>query len=212
MTARIRSRYSRVAIALHWAIGLAILLMIWVGWWMSEAINSPDPATTAAAFKAFQFHKSLGLVILALTLVRLLWRLMHRPPPLPATMKGWERGLAHATHGVLYLLMLALPLSGWLYVSAGWNVARGVPFPVATVWFGLFEWPHIPGIATRENNARAAFAGTAMNIHAWLAWGALTLIVVHAVAALKHHLVDRDDVLARMLPLLRPRKPKKEAE
>jgi cytochrome b561 len=212
MTGVSRSRYSSVAIVLHWTIGLAILLMIWVGWWMTESGSNPDPATAAAVFKAYQFHKSLGLAILVLTVLRLLWRLGHRPPPLPEAMSPLARGLAHATHGLLYLLMLAMPLSGWLYVSAGWNVALDVPFPVPTLWFGLFEWPHVPGIASMATAARAAFAGTALEAHEWLAWGALVLIVIHAAAALKHHLIDRDDILARMLPLLRQRKSVKEME
>jgi cytochrome b561 len=203
MSVRQRSRYSRVAILLHWTIGLGILLMIYVGWWMSENVDNPTVAMQV--FKAYQFHKSLGLTLLLLTLLRLVWRIGHRPPALPAAMAPWERATARLTHVLLYGLMLALPLTGWLYVSAGWNAARGVPFPVPTMWFGLFEWPHVPGIAMLETEARAAFAGTAIEVHEWLAWGALALVLLHVVAALKHHWIDRDDVMAQMLPLLRRR-------
>ena len=115
-------RYSAVAVALHWVIALCILSMIPMGWWMTAAIE--QPGSQAAAYRLFQLHKSIGFLILALTLVRIVWRLTHRPPALPAGMKRWEAFAAHATHAAFYALMLGLPLTGWLYVSAGWAVSQ----------------------------------------------------------------------------------------
>jgi cytochrome b561 len=116
------SRYTPVAIALHWAIALAIFAMIPMGWWMSEAIN--EPGSQALAYRVFQIHKSVGFLILALTALRLVWRLTHRTPGMPAEMKTWETFAARATHAAFYGLMLALPLTGWLYVSTGWASIR----------------------------------------------------------------------------------------
>ncbi|MDQ0455439.1 cytochrome b/b6 domain-containing protein [Rhizobium paknamense] len=191
-------RYSRVAILLHWAIALLILSMIPMGWWMVRAINSPDSQQTA--YQAFQLHKSIGFAILALTVLRIVWRLTHRPPPLPANMKGWEVFLAHATHMTFYAFMLAMPLTGWLYVSSGWAIATDKPLEVATSWFGLFTIPHLPGL---EANRSVAFG--AMGAHAWMAYGGAVLIALHVAAALKHHVIERDGVLAQMLPFFKQR-------
>lgn len=198
-----RSRYSAVAIALHWLIALGIVVMIPLGWWMSTYVT--DPTRAAQVFKAYQLHKSIGLTILVLSVVRLVWRLTHRFPPLPEHMPGWEKAAARVSHVALYALILALPITGWIYVSAGWNPQMNIPFPVPTLWFGLFEWPHLPGIADMPDPDRAKTAGRAIATHAYLAWGAIALVALHAAAALKHHFFDRDDVLARMVPHLRPR-------
>lgn len=199
-----RSRYSMVAIILHWAIALGIVLMIPLGWWMSDAVT--DPAQAGRVFKAYQLHKSIGLTILVLSVLRLAWRLTHRFPPLPLAMPGWEKAAARASHILLYTIILIMPLTGWIYVSAGWNAAMNMPFPVPTFWFGLFQWPHLPGLADAAPATRASVAGTAIAVHSTLAWGAVILVAVHAAAAIKHHLIDADDVLTRMVPLLRARK------
>jgi cytochrome b561 len=201
-----RSRYSLVAILLHWAIALGIIVMIPLGWWMSDHVT--DPSQIARVFKAFQLHKSIGLTILVFSVLRLIWRLTHRFPELPEHMPGWEKAAARISHVLLYALIIVMPLTGWIYVSAGWNVQMNAPFPVPTFWFGLFQWPHIPGLAEASNATRASAAGTSMAIHSKLAWGAIILVALHAAAALKHHFFDRDDVLARMVPLLRPRAPR----
>jgi cytochrome b561 len=104
--------------------------------------------------------------------------------------------------------MIIMPLTGWIYVSAGWNAQMNAPFQVPTFWFGLFQWPHIPGLAEASNSTRAGAAATSMAVHSLLAWGAIILVALHAAAALKHHIFDRDDVLARMVPLLRQRRPR----
>ncbi len=197
-----RSRYSMVAILLHWLIAAMLLLNIPLAWWMTGNLANPDEQ--ARVFAAYQLHKSIGLTVLVLTLLRLLWRLFHKPPPLPAHMAKWERVAARLAHVLLYVLMLAIPLTGWIYVSAGWNSAMNIPFAIPTLWFGQFEWPHIASIASMPDAGRALTAERSMAAHEWLANGALALTALHAAAAIKHHLIDRDDVLASMLPLLRP--------
>jgi cytochrome b561/polyisoprenoid-binding protein YceI len=195
------NRYSTVAIALHWAVAVCILSMIPMGWWMTAAIE--QPGSQALAYRVFQIHKSIGFLILALTVVRIVWRLTHRPPALPGGMKRWEAFAANATHVAFYALMLALPLTGWLYVSAGWAVAQDRALEVATSWFGLFPIPHLPGVAELAAGARRALAFQAMGAHAAMAWGAVALVVLHVGAALKHQFVDRDGVLAHMVPFLK---------
>lgn len=195
------SRYTPVAIALHWAIAVAIFAMIPMGWWMSEAIN--EPGSQALAYRVFQIHKSVGFLILALTALRLIWRLTHRTPGMPAEMKTWERFAARATHAAFYGLMLALPLTGWLYVSAGWAVATDAPLAVATSWFGLFTVPHLPFIDEASAGLRRAVAYQAMGAHGLMAWGAVVLIALHVGAALKHQFINRDGVLAHMIPVLK---------
>lgn len=194
-------RYSSVAIALHWVIALCILSMIPMGLWMTSAIEQPD--TQALAYRVFQIHKSIGFLILGLTVLRIVWRLTHRPPALPGGMKRWEAFAASATHVAFYGLMLALPLTGWLYVSAGWAVSNDKALEVATSWFGLFPIPHLPGVADLPAGVKRALAFQAMGAHSLLAWGAVVLIVLHVGAALKHHFLDRDGVLSHMLPWLK---------
>ena len=195
------SRYTSVAIALHWAIAVAIFAMIPMGWWMSEAIN--EPGSQALAYRVFQIHKSVGFLILALTALRLVWRLTHRTPGMPAEMKTWETFAARATHAAFYGLMLALPLTGWLYVSTGWAVATDQPLAVATSWFGLFTVPHLPFIGEAAAGVRRAVAYQMMGAHSLMAWGAIVLIALHVGAALKHQFINRDGVLAHMIPVLK---------
>ena len=194
------SRYSGVAIALHWLIALSIISMIPMGLWMSRAIT--DPEQQALAYRVFQIHKSVGFLILALTVLRVLWRLTHPVPALPAEMKGWEQFAARATHVAFYALMVALPLSGWAYVSTGWAVATDTPLAVATSWFGLFGVPHLGFIEHMAEGARRAIAFAAMGAHSLMAWGAVVLILMHVGAALKHQFINRDGVLSHMVPVL----------
>lgn len=171
------SRYSAVAIALHWLIAVAILSMIPMGWWMSDAIVEPD--SQALAYRVFQIHKSIGFLILALTVLRIVWRLTHPVPALPGAMKGREQFAARATHAAFYALMLALPLTGWIYVSTGWAVVTDTPLAVATSWFGLFTIPHLPFIEHASETARRATAWMAMGAHSKLAWGAIEIGRAH---------------------------------
>jgi cytochrome b561 len=194
-------RYTAVAIVLHWAIAVAILFMIPMGLWMHESAEHGD--VSAQLFRAYQLHKSIGLTVLALSLVRLGWRLMNPPPPLPEHMPGWERLIAKATHWAFYALMIGLPLSGWLYVSAGWSIHDDAPLPVATQWFGLFRVPSLFGLNQADLGVREDTAETALTAHAYLAYATLGLAALHVLAALKHHLFDKDEVLAHMAPGLR---------
>jgi cytochrome b561 len=202
VSAEAQQRYTAFAIVLHWAIAIAILLMIPLGWWMGDQIE--EGVVTDGVFQAFQFHKSIGLTVLALSLVRLGWRLANPPPPLPPHMPAWEGIIAKATHWAFYFLMIALPLTGWLFVSAGWSVHEDEPLVVATHWFGLIRVPELFGLPHAAESVRAGVADVSMNVHSKLAWGVIVLAVLHVGAALKHHIFDRDDVLAHMVPGLKP--------
>ncbi|WP_372780763.1 cytochrome b/b6 domain-containing protein [Litorivivens sp.] len=191
-------RYNRVAIAFHWLIAALIIINLGLGWWMGDALN--DSASRNTAANAFQWHKSIGLSVLALSLLRLSWRLLHPAPALPPHTPPWERFAASATHGLFYALMLGLPLSGWLYVSTQW---RGdAPMTVPTLWFGLFEVPHLLALNTQDDTARQAIAGTTLQAHEILSSVFILLLVLHVAAAFRHHLMLRDDILARMIPAL----------
>ena len=188
--------YSRVAIILHWIIAAGLLGNLLLGWWMHEALE--ESASQARAVAAIQWHKSLGLTILVLSLLRLGWRLAHRPPPLPAGMRAWERRLASLTHLLFYGLMIAIPLSGWIYVSTQWR--DGAPLAVPTLWFNLIEVPHLFGLAEAAPSLRQSVAATAGELHEWLAWSLAGLLGLHVAAALKHQFVTRDGLLGRMWP------------
>lgn len=175
-------RYDPVAVTLHWFIALAIILMIPLGFWMGDLPIS-------IRFSGFAFHKSLGLTVLALSLLRFIWRLLNPPPPLPASMKPWEKLAATAAHWFLYFLMLAMPLTGWLMVSAN------PKYP--TVFFWLAEVPFIPMPAGIDPKATHEMFE---EYHETLAFGAIFLVALHAGAALKHHFIGKDTVLTRMLP------------
>lgn len=190
--------YTAVAIVLHWAIAAAIVANVLLGWWMHEAIEAPQ--TAARAFVGYQVHKSIGLSVLALSLARLAWRLAHPPPALPARMPAWEKRVARAVHWTFYGLLLLIPLSGWLYVSAGWSHETGRPLSAPTIWFGLFEVPHLFGLDRAAPALRASIAAAAIETHEALVWAMLALLVLHVAAALKHWLIDRDEVLAHMAP------------
>lgn len=183
-------RYDPVAVALHWFIAVSILFMLVLGFWMKELPIS-------IRFDAFAFHKSLGLTILALSIFRLIWRLLNPPPALPATMKPIEKLAANAAHWFLYFLMLALPLTGWVIVSA----SKKYP----TIFFWLTEVPFLPLPAGIDGKATHDQFET---YHYYLAWGAIILIIMHAGAALKHHFITRDTVLTRMLPVWLTRRPR----
>ncbi|RYM10326.1 cytochrome b [Sphingobium cupriresistens] len=169
------ARYTAVARALHWAIAVLILLNLALGF-----AHDAFPKDWAV----MPVHKSIGLTILALTLLRIVWRLVHPAPRLPAAMPLWEKAAAHATHFLFYALMLILPLSGWIMTSAGTRPLN---------WFFLFDVPKF-GVG-KEN----AIVGLSRGAHELLPWLWAALIAIHVSAALRHHLVLKDDVLRRML-------------
>lgn len=188
------SSYSRTAIVLHWLIALLLIGNFAGGLLMEDLFNSPDPASRQLGFTIAQLHKSIGLTILMLSLLRLGVRLVAGAPPLPDHMTAVERFLAKLTHWGFYAVMILVPLSGWVMVSAS-------PLGFPTVWFGLFEWPHLP-IGTSK-----LVSGAASEAHEVMAFLGAGLFVLHVAGALKHHFFDRDDVLARMLPHLRGKRP-----
>lgn len=167
-------RYSRGAILLHWIIAGALALVLAIGFGMPR---------DASGFALFQFHKSLGITILVLTLVRIGWRLAHRPPA--PVERGFNGFLAGAVHFGLYAFMILAPLTGWALVSTS-------PIQVPTVLFGLVPLPHLP--------LDAALAENFENAHELMAWIGLALFALHVAGAMKHHLLVRDGVLVRMSP------------
>ncbi|MFM5916768.1 MAG: cytochrome b [Novosphingobium sp.] len=177
------TRYARGAIVMHWIIALLIILNIAAAW-VSEDMPKPDRAMIMGN------HKAIGILILVLTLVRIAWRLGHKPPPLVETLAAWEAALARVTHWLFYFLMLALPLTGWAMVSAG---PRGGPVSI----FGLFNVPALP--AGAEQGSHEMFE----NMHGLLGNLMVALIALHVLGALKHQFVDHDGTLRRMIPWIR---------
>jgi cytochrome b561 len=173
------ARYTRIAILLHWLIAALMLVNIPLG--LFSADNEGPLAEQVT-----NIHKLVGIAILALTHVRIGWRLRHRPPPLSATMAPVLRLVARATHIAFYLLLLVLPLSGWWMTSA---FPRRHPFGIS----GVFDVPFLPV------EVSMASAGAAHELHEVSGWVLIALIVLHVAAALKHHFWDRDDILTRML-------------
>lgn len=181
------TRYARGAILLHWAIAACFAFQIGLGWRM-------DAPRGAETFAVFQLHKSIGITILLLTLVRLGWRIANPPPPFPATMKIWERRLAHAVHIGFYVLLLGLPLTGWLLVSASRTA-------IPTVLFGAIPWPHVPGVPGLAPGAKAGVEEAAELGHQALVYISYLVIGLHIAGALKHQFLDRGGDIARMIPV-----------
>ncbi len=179
-------RYSRVAMALHWFIALAIIGMIIGGKVMTDMLHQKPPPPIA--FDIIQFHKSLGITILLLSLFRLFWRFIHRPPALPQ-MAAWQTGLAHLSHWGFYFMMLAIPLTGWAMVSTS-----PLKFPTL-LFFTQIEWPHLSFLVGRTD-LHELFEES----HELLANLTILLLVLHIGAALYHHYMLKDTVLRRMMP------------
>lgn len=171
-------RWGAVSQSLHWLIVALLLVMAWLGLTMTDLPNTPRK------IEIYGLHKSIGLGILALVLLRLAWRVYAGAPrPLPATPR-WQQRIATATHAGMYLLLVAIPASGWVI-----NSASGFPLR----WFGLFRVPQL--VASDEALEELAEAW-----HEWMFWALVVLVLVHAAAAIWHHVFQRDATLARMLP------------
>ncbi|RVQ66083.1 cytochrome b [Croceicoccus ponticola] len=168
------ARYNGVARALHWTIAVLIIGNL-LGGFLHDAL---EPFV-----RIMPLHKAVGLTVLALSLVRAVWRLTSKAPPLPADMSRWETGAAHATHFAFYLLIIALPLTGWIVASAG-------KYPLS--WFGLFD---VPKLAVTRDDALYAIGHEG---HELMGVMAAVLIALHVGAALRHHFVLKDNVLRRM--------------
>lgn len=176
------SRYSNVAIVLHWLLALVVLCIFAVGAYMSDLPVSP------LKLKLYNYHKWAGITFLALSVLRLLWRLTHRPPALPASielaMPNWQSKAYHATHYALYALFFAVPLLGWAYSSAA-------GFPV--VLFGVLPLPDFMAVDKE-------FAKSIKEVHGIAAFSLIALAALHIAAAIKHHFFDKDGLINRMLP------------
>ncbi|OGS90199.1 MAG: cytochrome b [Gallionellales bacterium GWA2_60_18] len=174
------NRYTSTAIALHWLAALLIFSAFPLGLYVHEMALSP------LKLKLLSYHKWLGVTIFLLTVARIAWRATHTPPPLAATIPLWQQQVAHVLHLLLYILLLLIPLSGWLMSSA-----KG--FPV--VYLGLVQ---LPDLVDKDKLLGDLLA----EVHKLLNFGLLALVGMHIGAALKHHFIERDDTLRRMLPIL----------
>lgn len=179
-------RYGAVAMTLHWLIALGFIAMLGLGLYMADL-----PLSDPNKFPLYQWHKSIGLTILLLVLVRLAWRALNITPPLPSGLKPYERRLAHTTHASLYAALIVMPLTGWTLVSAS-------SFNIPTMFYGVIEWPHIGWIAAHPQ--KKLIEEWAAEIHSTIALLAGLALLAHIGAALKHHFILKDDVLRRMLP------------
>lgn len=175
-----RMSYTRTAISLHWLVALLVFAGWGIGFYAHELPASPDKA------RLFSWHKWIGVTVFLLAVLRAGWRVTHPAPVLPASVARWQQSGARISHVLLYLLLLVLPLSGWLMSSA-----KGFP----TVYFGVLPLPDL--LAKDEPLGKLL-----SQVHKILAFALAGLVAVHVAAAIKHHAFDRDDVLRRMLPAL----------
>ncbi len=178
------THYTRTAKSLHWLMALMLFGLLALGFYMADLPLSPTK------LKLFSWHKWAGVSVFMLVFVRLAWRITHQPPALPATMPKLMQLAAHAGHLALYGLMLVIPLSGWLMSSA-----KGFQ----TVWFGILPLPDL----LAKNKELGALL---QEVHESLNLLFIAVIAVHVLAALKHHFIDKDDILTRMLPAHRSEK------
>lgn len=172
---------------LHWSIALLIL----GDFALAQSFARFNPGATLYFSSAYDLHMAVGLCVLLLSMARVAWRLTHRRPPLPE-MPILLRALAGVSHALLYVFMLAVPLSGWLVLSLRHQ---------ATSVFGLFRWAWpLPVIATMSHQDRVTLHDALLPAHIWMSYVGMCLVGAHVFAALYHHLARRDDVLRRMLP------------
>jgi len=182
------TRYTAVAQAFHWIIAALVVTQFVL------AYLEHDLPIGAHKLALLARHKSFGMTVLMLAILRLVWRLKNPPPALPPGMTPLERNLARATHFAFYALLFAMPITGWMMSSAkNYSVS----------WFGLFTWPDLIG------KNEAAF-DLLHSTHEILSDVLFAVAILHIVAALKHHFWNKDDVLLRMLPLVRLNKAKSE--
>ena len=172
------ARYTKTAKSLHWLMAVLFFGMLGLGFYMQGLPLSPDK------LKLYSWHKWVGVTVFLLALFRIAWRVTHQPPPLPGSMPRLIQIAAHAGHHMLYMLMFLIPLSGWLMSSA-----KGFQ----TVWFGILPIPDL----IEKNKLLGDLLQT---VHVSLNYLFIAVLVGHIGAALKHHFIDKDDILTRMLP------------
>lgn len=178
MSDKLNPHYTSTAKLLHWLMALALGGLLVLGFYMSDLPLSPEK------LQLYSWHKWAGVTVFLLLIVRLVWRMTHQPPALPAHMPKLHQFFAHGAHAALYLLMLLIPLSGWLMSSA-----KGVQ----TVWFGVLPLPDLIG-KDKE------LGSLLKEVHESLNLVLIAVVLGHIAAALKHHLIDKDSTLSRMLP------------
>ena len=176
-------RYTRTAITLHWLIVLLIFAAFPLGLYMHDLPLSPYK------LRLYSYHKWIGITVLMLAVVRLSWRYGHRPPAMPDSMPRWEKLAAESVHYLLYALIFIIPISGWLMSSAmGFQV----------VWLGVLPLPDLV-------DKNKELGELLHEVHETLNYLLFASVLAHIGAALKHHFIERDDILTRMLPFLRKR-------
>ncbi len=184
----IPDRYTKTAILLHWVIAVLIILNI-------VLILAVEQFPEEWVRPVVDTHKSMGITVLGLVIVRLLWRATHKPPAMPGSYARLERLAAHAAHGVLYLLMILLPLSGWMHDSA-WKDAATHPMQL----FGLVPWPRIGWIMAIEPETKEMLHDAFGALHTWAGYVLYVIFALHVLGALKHQFLDGHKELQRMLP------------
>jgi len=191
MTTTVRdlpSRYGAVAMTLHWLIAAAIIVNLYLGLTAGDLPHG-DPSK----MQMMWWHKSIGFLVLTLSVLRLVWRLVHPVPPSPKALPPLIRFAGLAAHVALYVLIITVPLAGWLMVSSG-SQGHGTSF------FGLFDWPAVPVLTSLPRSAAHPWHETFESAHVVLAWAMLILVPLHVLAGLYHHFIRKDNVLLRMLP------------
>jgi cytochrome b561 len=186
----VQPRYTAGAILLHWLIAAMLITNIGIAWYFNTLHG-------AAKVAPVQLHKSIGITILILSLIRLGWRLAFPPPPTPPWFGGWQKALAESVHVLFYVVMIGMPLSGWIFSSASPLIRV---FPITL--YGVIPWPAIGPLTTLPHDQMKAVHGVFLTVHETLAKGAYLLIVLHVSGVLKHQFFDRDGMPGRMIPFL----------
>jgi cytochrome b561 len=174
--------YTRTAIAIHWAIALLIVCGFGLGWIMTDI-----PGFTPAKLRYYSWHKWIGVTVFALAALRIVWRATHAAPPLPEGMAPWQRAAAHAVHALLYVLMIAVPVTGYLFSSAA---------NVPVVYLGIVP---LPRLIDPDPTLKVIFR----TAHVFLNYGLAALVFAHVAGAVKHQFIDRDGLLSRMIPFIK---------
>lgn len=181
-------RYTKTAIVFHWLIAALVILNVALAWiWPSLADANVRPA--------IDLHKSVGITVLGLAIMRLLWRLSHTPPALPRGYAKWEVTTSHITHWLLYVVIFAMPLTGWIMDSAYKDAATHPMY-----WFGLFQWPRLGFIMALDPATKKAVHDNFGEAHGLIAYAVYTLFALHVAGALKHQWLDGTKELQRMWP------------
>nr|WP_295107742.1 YceI family protein [uncultured Caulobacter sp.] len=186
-----RTRYTTVAIVIHWLIAAAILFQIILGWRMGDGPKGPT------TYALFQLHKSIGITILLLSLARLAWRLFNKPPAPPQGQPKWERTASHIVHWGFYVIMIGLPVTGWIMVSAS-------RVPIPTLLYGTIPWPHLPVLPELAESAKQAWRDAGALGHGVLVKTTYLLLLLHLGAVAKHQILDRDEVFGHMAAGAKP--------